>query len=76
MQIKCLEDTYYNMMDILKEDCKGETKQWGAYRLTFSVRPGAIEYKDIPELKNVELDKYRKPSVDVCKLEFMGENNV
>lgn len=32
------------------------------YRMTKSVKQGSVDYKAIPQLENVDLDKFRKPS--------------
>lgn len=37
-------------------------------------RTGAIDYKLVPELKFVDLNKYRKEDIQVWKLENIGSN--
>ncbi|MFW9875232.1 MAG: lambda-exonuclease family protein [Candidatus Thorarchaeota archaeon] len=37
-------------------------------QLTFSAKKGNINYDEIPELKNVDLEKYRKSPVEFCRL--------
>lgn len=70
MDIKALEIKYNALMDTLK---KSEQTEFGPYRLTITQRPGAVDYSSIPELKSVNLEQFRKPSVSVYKLEYMGE---
>jgi len=45
----------------------------GGYKFTISVRPGPINYKLIPELKNLDFSQYRSDDVKIWKLEFIGE---
>ena len=73
MQIKELEARHSKLMETLKICANGETTTWGSYRISVSTRPGVIEYSAIPQIKNIDIDMYRKPSVDVFKLEFLGE---
>lgn len=73
MQIKSLEKQYDGLMNCLKEQYKLGTTHWGAYTLSISVRPGAVEYSKIPQLQGVDLEQYRKDSVQVFKLEYLGE---
>lgn len=53
-----IEDTKFLLLDGL-EKCGYEH---GKAKILYVERIGSVEYKDIPELKNVNLDKYRKPS--------------
>lgn len=48
----------------LQMDSNGISFQSGPYRYTKSTFKGAIDYKSIPELSSVDLEKYRKPSYD------------
>lgn len=73
IQIKELESKHDHLMKQLKIAAQGETTTWGSYRIVVSSRPGVIEYSSIPQLKDIDVDMYRKPSVDVFKLEFLGE---
>jgi ABC-type uncharacterized transport system auxiliary subunit len=73
IQVKELEAKHDYLMKQLKIAANGETTSWGSYRIVVSSRPGVIEYNAIPQLKDVDVDMYRKPSVDVFKLEFLGE---
>lgn len=73
MQIKSLEKQYDHLMGALKEDYKRGVGKWGAYTLNVSIRPGSVEYSKIPQLQGVDLEPYRKESVQVYKLEYLGE---
>jgi len=72
MQIKLLEVEYNKAMATLKKEAAGVTTQWGSYRVVISSRPGAVDYAAIPQLKDVNLDSYRKEAVEICKLECLG----
>lgn len=45
-----------------------EEKSYGGIRYYYEIRTGYINYHEIPELKNVNLDLYRKPSMKAWKL--------
>lgn len=72
IQIKSLEKQYDSLMTCLKESFNQGQSRWDNYQLTQTFRPGAVEYSAIPELKSVDLDKYRKDPVAVFKLEYLG----
>lgn len=42
------------------------------YRFIISTRIGIIDYKSIPELKNVDLSQYRSKNIETCSLEYVG----
>ena len=73
IQIKTLEAKLSENMDILRKQANGQTTRWGNYRIVISSRPGTIEYSSIPQLKDVDLNLYRKPDVEIAKLECLGE---
>ena len=73
IQIKSLEKQYDGLMTCLKESCSHGQICWGPYRMAVSSRPGAVEYSKIPQLQNVDLDLYRKESVQIYKLEYTGD---
>ena len=47
-----------------KSNCKG-----GGIKLSKIVRKGSIDYKAIPELKEIDLEKYRKTPIEMYRLE-------
>ena len=73
MHISELTEQFNRKMATLKIIANNKTTVFGNYRLSFSVRPGAVDYTQIPQLKDVKLDSYRKADVTVTKLEFLGE---
>ena len=56
------------LLDQLKALSNNKNAKGGEFVFTMSERPGAIEYKNIPELKDVDLDLYRKETVSCWKL--------
>ena len=50
-----------------KQDSSGKE-----YVLSTYSRLGSVEYNRIPELKTIDLNKYRKDNVTVWKLEYVG----
>jgi hypothetical protein len=73
MTIKSLEKQYDGLMTTLKESFNQGQPRWGSYVMVMSQRPGSVDYSSIPELKSVDLDKYRKDPVSVYKLEYTGD---
>jgi putative phage-type endonuclease len=61
-QIKELEKKEEFLRGCLIEFSYGKNSIGGGVRVSVSERPGTIDYKKIPELKGVDLEKYRKPS--------------
>ena len=47
---------------------EGKPKSFGGMKYSYDTRIGSVDYSAIPELKSVDLSKYRKPSVTVWKL--------
>jgi len=64
-----LTKIYENEMSCIKERLidmsEGQNCKSNCLMIYKSVRQGNVDYKSIPELKSVDLDKYRKPSTDV-----------
>ncbi len=60
------------LADEIKEELKtlseGRNSTYGPYRLVVSARKGQIDYKAIPELNNVDIEKYRKSASCVYTL--------
>lgn len=54
-------------LDTIKNDIKGFIKgskaTCGIYKLAFETRKGNVDYAKVPELKNVNLDQYRKADI-------------
>lgn len=46
------------------------------YKYAPSTRKGSVAYKNIPELKSIDLDQYRGKEVTVWKLTFTKQFNI
>lgn len=59
----------------LKALSQGVASKGAGYVFTPTYRKGSVDYTAIPELKGVDLDRYRNDAVEVWKLtyELMGE---
>ena len=55
----------------LKALSGGQTTKRGRYEYKKTSRKGGVDYKAIPELKTVDLEAYRKPPVDIWKLQVV-----
>ena len=61
---KMLEKSRLNLMQLAgHSNCQG-----GGLRLSQVVRRGQIDYKAIPELNNIDLEKYRKAPVEYWRI--------
>jgi len=67
-----LMDFYKEEMDTIKvaliEMAENQNCQSNTLKLYKSIRKGSIDYKQIPELKSLDLEKYRKPNSEVWTL--------
>jgi len=45
---------------MLKEMSENKNSRSGDYRYAYHERMGGVDYKAIPELKNIDLEQYRK----------------
>lgn len=55
--------------DRLKQLSKNNPSKGGTFIFDYTQRTGNINYSAIPELKNIDLEKYRNPSLNIWKLE-------
>ncbi len=62
---KIYEVEMENIKERLIDMSEGQNCKSNCLMIYKSVRQGNVDYKSIPELKSVDLDKYRKPSTDV-----------
>ena len=69
-KIKFLESEKSKISKKLQILSGDEDSQGGGFEFKMVVRNGSVSYKDIPELKSVDLDFYRKPSINYWKLTF------
>lgn len=63
ISLKPIVKRYDEIRDKLIELSDGHNSRGNGVRLTYGMSKGAIDYKAIPELKNVNLEAYRKPAI-------------
>jgi len=72
-KIKFLQELEKKEADRLREICNNETTSFEGYKYLRTERPGSVSYKDIPELKNVNLEQYRGDIVTLWKLSYQEQ---
>jgi len=68
-QIKNLYEKADLLMEELKELSNNKSAFGGNFLFMLSFRKGGIDYEVIPELKQVDLEQYRKEQVAMWKLD-------
>jgi len=71
MKLKRLREEDSKLSKKLRGLSDGRTTKKGRYEYTCTPRKGPVDYKGIPELSNVNLEEYRKPSVNTWKLQVV-----
>lgn len=66
---KALEKREKELMDKLKVITLGNAFEFGEFNFKKIDRPGSVDYSLIPELKNINLDNYRKQPATYFMLE-------
>lgn len=64
-EIKMLEKEEKSYIEKIKSLMKSDKVKCGNFKAQWTVRKGNVVYKDIPELKGVDLEKYRGPDTNV-----------
>lgn len=67
-QLKSLEKEEKELRNTLIQMTENKNATGGGIRLTHSLRRGMVQYQQIPELKEVDLEKYRKDPTEVWRL--------
>lgn len=67
--VKRHEESSKEAKEKLIELSQGKSCRGAGYRLIKNVRKGAVQYEEIPELQEVDLEKYRKKDVEFWKIE-------
>lgn len=62
-EIDALTISFDMIVDEIKKLFKQDVGTCAGYKLSWSDVKGSVEYKNIPELKDVDLEKYRKPAI-------------
>ena len=68
---KRLDKKYKKLSKELQKRSDNQTTKKGRYKYRLIPRKGAIDYRQIPELEEVDLEGYRKDEVDTWKLEVV-----
>ena len=72
-EIKTLTEHYDSLMRRLKTLSHNKNSSGGDFIFKSYVSKGAVNYKAIPELKQIDLDQYRKDPIESWKLERVKE---
>jgi putative phage-type endonuclease len=75
-QIKFLEDQREDLKNSLIAMTEGISSKGGGIKLCKEIRKGGVDYKNIPELSDVDLEKYRKKPIEFWKIIQDKEKNV
>jgi hypothetical protein len=67
-QLETLEQDEKKLRETLIQMAGAQNTSGGGIRLTRSLRNGNVQYTQIPELKDVDLEKYRKEPTEVWRL--------
>jgi putative phage-type endonuclease len=68
--MKLLEKEKAYIRDILIKECDGQSSTGNGVSISKGIYPGRIDYKKIPELIDVDLEKYRGESKETWVLRF------
>lgn len=71
LELENIEQEEKTLRNELIEMANCQSSHGGGIRLTYSTRKGAIDYRSIPCLKEIDLEKYRKPSTSVWSLSII-----
>ncbi len=67
-KIKALQKEEKEMTDDLILRCDNQNTIGNGFKITKSIRKGSVDYSSISELKGIDLDKYRKQSIEVWRV--------
>ena len=75
-QLSILIGAYEKEKSVIKDDLtilsEGKNCQGAGVTLTKVERKGGIDYSSIPELKDIDLEKYRKKSSEYIQIKTKG----
>ena len=69
-QIKDLQEKEKNIKTELINMTDKKSSRWGLFQISEINRRGNIDYSKIPELKNVDMEKYRKKHTTFWKISY------
>ncbi len=67
-QLKSLESKEKKVRDALISMCNKKNSVGAGVKVTRSIRKGHVDYSSIPELKEIEIEKYRKNPIECYKI--------
>lgn len=67
-QLDAVEKQEKELRDVLISMADNKNIMGGGLKMTKCIRKGCIDYSQIPEIKNVDLEKYRKESTQYYKI--------
>lgn len=67
-QLESLESEEKSVREALIQMAGSQNAIGGGVRLTRSLRRGNVQYAQIPELQNIDLEKYRKEHIEIWRL--------
>lgn len=69
-QIKELEAQEKRIAQALKSHSEGLCSKGGGFVWSASYRKGSVDYASIPQLRGIDLEQYRKDSIEVWSLSY------
>lgn len=71
-QLRSLVKTESELREQLVGMCRGQSSSGGGIRVTRTLQKGRIDYSEIEELKNIDLERYRKQPVEYWRISNHG----
>ena len=75
-KLKFLKDRKFKVESNLRELSGNKSTELEGYKYNVFTRPGLVDYKSIPELKDLDLEKYRKEEQKFWKLSYTKQFNI
>ena len=67
-QLKALEEEEKRLRDGLISLCSNQSSIGGGVKVTRFLRKGSVDYAKIPQLKGLDIEKFRKKPVECWKI--------
>lgn len=67
-KIKHWQDIEKYLVERIRSRCEGKSVCLGSFKCTKFSSKGTVQYKDIPELKDVDLELYRGPEKEIWRI--------
>ena len=75
-KLKFLKDRKLKVESNLRELSNNESAAEAGYKYNLFARPGTVDYKSIPALKDLDLEQYRKEEQKYWKLSFTKQFDI